>query len=169
MPRPSNTDAAAFYQYYISLVAENDALDALRNQEGVFIELYSHINPANLHSSYAPDKWTIAQLLQHIIDCERIFAGRVLWFARGSNDPFPGFDENLFACNAPATERTLDALFDELKCVRKSTLQLFESLDKEAWQRGGIASSQYVTVNALGFIIAGHMLHHHKILRERYF
>lgn len=168
MARPAATDAAAFYQYYISLVPEANALDALHSQNEAYNELKNLINAENLHTSYAPGKWTIAQLLQHVIDSERIFACRALWFARGSNIPFPGFDEKLFAGSAPATGRTVQQLFNELHNVRVSTLQLFESFDAAAWQRGGIASEQYVTVNALAFIIAGHFWHHHKILRERY-
>lgn len=168
MARPATTDAAAFYQYYIGLVPQADALEALHGQKEAYYQLHNRINAENLHTSYAPGKWTIAQLLQHVIDSERIFACRALWFARGSTKSFPGFDENLFASSAPTTERRVQQLFEELQSVRVSTLLLFKSFDPAAWQRGGIASEQYVTVNALGFIIAGHFWHHHKILLERY-
>ena len=168
MPRPAATDAAAFYQYYISLTTETEALQALHNQHTEIEGLFSDVSPALLQHAYAPGKWTLAQLLQHVMDTERIFSCRALWFARGSNDPFPGFDENAFAANAPATHRSHTALRQEFICLRASTLHLFESFTASDWQRGGIASGSFVTVNALAFIIAGHFRHHLKIIRERY-
>lgn len=117
---------------------------------------------------YAPDKWTIKDILQHLIDDERSYAVRVLSIARADERSHPGFDENLWAHHARAEERPLAALLAEYEAVRASTLAMFASFPADAWGRRGVSNGDPVTVRGLGFQIAGHEWHHVRILRERY-
>ncbi|HMO32164.1 MAG TPA: DinB family protein [Lacibacter sp.] len=168
MPKPAPTDSAPFYHGYIRNVTEHDLSAAFRNQETLVTDFLYKLPEEKASFSYAPGKWTVAQVMQHLIDTERIFACRALWFARMSPDALPGFDENAFADKAPARHRSLAALVEEFLALRKSTRLLFDSLQPEELARGGTASSHYVTVNAIGFMTLGHFLHHKAILEERY-
>lgn len=117
---------------------------------------------------YAPGKWTIKDILQHLVDDERSYAVRALAIARGDERPQPGFDENLWARHARAEERPVAALLAEYEAVRASTLAMFASLPAKAWERRGVSNGDPVTVRGLGFQIAGHEWHHVRIVRERY-
>jgi hypothetical protein len=117
---------------------------------------------------YAPDKWSIRELLNHITDTERAFAFRALWFARGFTSPLPGYDQNIAAAGAAADNIAWAAHVEEFERVRLSTISLFRNMPAEGWKRSGIASDNPVSVRALAFIIAGHVAHHLTILRERY-
>lgn len=117
---------------------------------------------------YAPDKWSIRQLLNHVTDTERSFAFRALWFARGFDTALPGFDQNIAASGAGADAVVWTAHIEEFRCVRLSTISLFRNLPPDAWDRTGIASDNPFTVRALAFIIPGHVAHHIRMLRERY-
>ena len=118
--------------------------------------------------AYAEGKWTIKDLIQHIIDTERIMQYRLLRVARNDSTPLPGFDENLYAQAAQANERTFIALKEEFKALRKSTDLLVSSLTENQLMNSGIASDKKVTANAIAFILFGHLLHHKKIIEERY-
>jgi hypothetical protein len=117
---------------------------------------------------YAPDKWTIRELLNHVNDGERIFLWRALWFARGFTDPLPSFEQETAVAGAAANETPWARLVDEFRTVRLGTLSFFQNLPAAAWSRTGVASDNAVSVNAIAYIIAGHVVHHTNVLKERY-
>jgi hypothetical protein len=169
MPRPLPQEFAAFYQGYINLVEGDDVVKELELSYQPLEKWLQSLETIDLNFSYAPGKWTVAQLLQHIIDTERVFAYRAMCFGRGESQLLPGFDENSYAIAAPAAGRKLKGLAEELLTLRKASIILFRSLQKEnVLHQKGTASGNQVTVNALGFMLVGHVLHHQKILKERY-
>lgn len=117
---------------------------------------------------YAPDKWSVNQMIGHVIDAERIFAARALRFSRNDPTPLPSFEQDDYVRNSDADKYPLRELVEELEAVRRSTVFFFQHLEDDAWMRSGTASGATVTVRALAFIIAGHELHHRAILQERY-
>jgi hypothetical protein len=160
--RPQNDEYADFYHKYISLVAD-DVIGALTSQIRDTVVAFSGISA---EYSYAPDKWTVAQMLGHMIDTERIFAYRALRIARGDATPLPGFEQDDYVRNFP--QCPMPDLIAEFRVVRQSTVMLFEHLDEAAWSRKGVASQNPVSVRALAFMIAGHELHHGAVLKEKY-
>jgi len=166
--RPEPQEAAPYYFTYIDAVAGDDPLSILQIQLETSLELFATISQQDSQHSYAPGKWTIRELLQHVTDTERAFAFRALWFARGFSEPLPGFDSDIAAAGANANKLGWADLIDEFRQVRVATLLLFRNLSAEAWMRTGIASTYSFTVRALAFITAGHVEHHLRILRERY-
>ncbi len=157
-----------FFERYINLVKEDDLLVALENAQRA-VEQLDKTKLRKIGSKiYEPGKWTVHDILQHIIDNERIQSFRALWFARGDTHELPGYDENSFAANARTDNRTLDELIDELLTVRKSTILLFKSLEPEALKRVGTCFNRRVPVLGLGFMLAGHQIHHLRVLKERY-
>jgi len=117
---------------------------------------------------YAPDKWSVNQLIGHLTDSERIFAARALRFARSDPTPLPGFEQDDYVSNSSFDSYPLSELASGLKSVRESTVFLFKHLEEDAWMRRGVANGAEVSVRALAYIIAGHELHHREILRARY-
>ena len=166
--RPTSTEAAEYYFTYINQVPDGDLCDTLNQQLDATRTLYRTITPAESRFSYAPGKWSIADTLTHISDAERVFAFRAWWFARGVNAPLPGFDQNAVADAARNLERPWSTCVDEFCAVRMGTLALLRSLPPAAWMRSGSASGHTFTVRALACIIAGHVEHHNRLLRERY-
>jgi hypothetical protein len=168
MSRPDRTEAAASYFNYIDRIPQDDILGVMEGQlEDVGKILASISEEKSLHR-YAPEKWSIRQVLSHLNDTERAFAFRALWFGRDFHDPLPSFDQNISVNAARADEYSWASHVAEFRDVRRSTLVLFRKLPGEAWGRSGVASGNLVTVNALAYIIAGHVAHHVAILRERY-
>ncbi len=165
---PDLSRVGTFYHNYINLVTEDELPDAFDTQSASFIRFLETIPPDKYDYRYAEDKWTIKEVLQHIIDAERIFSYRALRFARKDSTPLPGFDENLFAANSKADTRSWDKLTEEFKVVRRSSQLLFNSFDEEQLQSDGISSGSPNYVLAIGFIIIGHAMHHKKIIKERY-
>lgn len=168
MSRPAENEYADFYQNYIKLAEGNDVCVLLKNQLDEIKLFLDAIPYEKADFAYATGKWSVRLLLQHIIDAERIFSLRALWFARGSKSTLPGYDENAFAAQSLKTLPELNALKVELITLRSSTIDLFNSFDEETLQRSGIANNSMITVNALGFIIAGHFRHHQQILLNKY-
>lgn len=166
--RPETNEAAPYYFTYINQVQENDAARAIENQLEEALKFFGGIPEEKSLYRYAPDKWSIRQVLSHINDTERIFASRALWFARGFETPLPGFDQNIAIAGAGADKTPWAAHVEEFRCVRLATIALFSNMPADAWMRPGIASENRFTVRALGFIVAGHVAHHIAILRERY-
>lgn len=119
-------------------------------------------------TSYAPGKWTIRELLNHVNDGERIFLGRAVWFARGFQDPLPSFEQDVAVQAARANQTPWSELVEEFRTVRLSTLSFFKHLPDEAWSRSGVASDNPVSVRAIAYIIAGHVAHHTQVLKEKY-
>lgn len=157
-----------FYKTYVKHIEETDVVQALR-LSGYRMQVLIHSIPASkLDHRYAPGKWTIRELLCHVIDAERIFAYRALRFARNDKTQLHSFDENAFASQANADGRSLKKISDELTHLRASTVDMFEGFTSEMLTRKGIASNNEMSVHVLGFVIAGHETHHRKILAERY-
>jgi hypothetical protein len=166
---PRNEIIAAEYQHaYINGVKEDDVLKALKKNTKEFKKFLKKIPHRKIDYAYAEGKWTIREVLQHIVDAERVFSYRALRFARKDETPLPGFDENSWAANAGAAKRNWNDLVDEFKAVRKSTELLFGSFTDDQLRAAGSASGQPINVLALGFLPAGHNIHHMRIIRERY-
>lgn len=168
IPRPDASEYLPYYGKYIDRVPDGDLVKTLRAQLDETLALVRGLDDEQGGHRYAPGKWSIREVLQHVIDAERIFAYRALRIARGDATPLASFDENAYAEASNADARTLADLSDELEHVRLSTLALLRPLDGEALARRGTASGAEVSVRALAWIIAGHELHHVSVLRERY-
>lgn len=166
--RPDLSRVGNWYHNYINLVPEDHLSAAFEKESASFVRFLETILPEKYDYRYAEGKWTIKEVLQHIIDGERIFAYRALRFARKDATPLPGFDENNFAAAAKADTRTWDKLVEEFKVVRRSSELLFNSFDEEQLDSSGISSNSPNYVLAIGFIIIGHARHHQKIIKERY-
>jgi hypothetical protein len=149
-------------------VKGEDIVPIIQHQLSECLTLFQGITEEASLNRYAPEKWSIRQVLNHITDTERAFAFRTLWFARGFDAPLPGYDQNIAAMSAAADRVSWAAHVDEFREVRLSTISLFRNMPLEAWSRSGIASDNPFTVRALAFIIAGHVEHHAAILRGRY-
>lgn len=157
-----------FYKTYIDVLGDVELLDMLQRQLGNFPEFIESIPDDKLLYSYQADKWTIAQVLVHIIDSERVFQHRALRFSRGDSTPLPGFDQDIYAVHAMADRRSKESIIEEYKVVRKSTIAIFTNLDREMFNNVGAASNMEWSVGALGFVICGHQKYHRNILRQRY-
>ena len=166
--RPEESEAAPFYAGYISHAKGEDPLGSLEGQFVEMMALAAEISEEGSFKRYAPEKWSIRQVLSHVTDTERAFAFRALWFARGFAEPLPGFDQDISAAGAEADKISWAAHVEEFRQVRESTISLFRNLPADAWMRTGTASGNVFTVRALGFIIPGHAAHHVAGLRERY-
>lgn len=168
IPKPQTDEYAPYYSRYIELVPGDDALPALRSQIEVTLRLLSGLSDAAALHRYESGKWTIKQVVGHLCDAERVFSYRAVRIARGDQTPLPGFDEKSFAEHGDFDARMIAGLCQEFGAVRAATLALFGSLGAEALARRGTASNAAVSTRALAWMIAGHELHHVKILRERY-
>lgn len=168
IPRPRPGEAAPYYSTYIDQAPGEDPVGLMETQLEECLALFSGVSEERSAYRYAPEKWSIRQLLNHITDTERAFAFRALWFARGFPAPLPGYDQEIAAAGAEADRVSWAAHVEEFHAVRLSTISLFRHLPPDAWSRSGIASEKPFTVRALAFIIAGHAAHHVRILRERY-
>jgi len=166
--RPESNEYLAYYDRYVSLVPEGDILATLAGQMEETLRLLRGIDETKADERYAPDKWSIKELVGHLVDTERIFAYRALRFARNDPNPLTGFDQDDYVRGANFDDRLLAHLADEFEYVRRSTIKLFEPLTTEAWNRHGPANGDEVSVRALAFIIAGHELHHMNVLKTRY-
>ncbi|HWC52049.1 MAG TPA: DinB family protein [Chitinophagaceae bacterium] len=168
MPRPDLSRVPEFYHNYISQVPGNDLMEAFRKESPSFIDFFETIPPSKYDYRYADGKWTIKEVVQHIIDAERVFNYRALRFARKDNTPLPGFDEDLFAKNSKASSRNWNDLLEEFKSVRRSSEYLFDSFDEEQLESSGISNNHPNYVLGIGYIIIGHSVHHKNVVRERY-
>jgi len=157
-----------FYHKYINQVSDKELSEALEHYPAEFIQFLNAIPPAKWDFRYSPGKWSIKEMVQHIIDAERIFCYRALCFARKDQTRLPGFEENDYALNSMAGLRTKEDLVEELKAVQSSTALLFRSFDPTMLNETGTANGNPVYVKGIGFIILGHMQHHKSILKERY-
>jgi len=168
MGLPQRTEAASHYFTYIDLISGDDILQIMNAQLDDTAALWGSVSEEKSLHRYAADKWSIRQVISHVNDTERVFAFRAMWFARGFSDPLPSFDQNIASDAAGADNHSLASHVQEFRKIREATLVLFRNLPAEAWVRSGVASGNSVTVNALAYIIAGHVAHHAAILQERY-
>ena len=168
MLRLDLTKVPEYYHKYTNQVSETDLMKSFKNETPAFIKFLESIPSSKHDHRYAEGKWTIKEVLQHIIDAERVFTYRALRFARKDPTPLPGFDENIFATNAKADKRNWNDMVEEFKSVRRSTEQLFASFDDEQLNAVGTASNASNYVLGFGYIIIGQSLHHMRIIKERY-
>jgi len=166
--RPQPQEAALYYFRYIDQVQGEDVLATLESQLEETLDFLGGISEEGSLHRYAPEKWSIRQVINHIADAERVFVFRALWFGRGFDTPLPSFDQDVAVPTARADEVSWARHLEEFRSVRLATLTFFRNLPEEAWARSGVASDNPVTVRALAYIIAGHIAHHMAILRERY-
>jgi uncharacterized damage-inducible protein DinB len=165
---PESSEAAPYYFNYINRVPGDDVVGALAIQLEETLAFLSGIDEEKSLYRYAPDKWSLRQVLNHVSDTERVFLFRAFWFARGFDSPLPGFDEKVSAGSARADEISWARHVEEFRTARLATLSFFRNLPAEAWMRSGIASDNPFTVRAVAYIVAGHTAHHVAILQERY-
>jgi len=166
--RPAAGEYAPYYEGYIAKVPAGDLVDTLKRQMTETLNLFSGMSEEQGGHRYAEGKWSIKEVLGHVIDGERVFAYRVLRFARNDPQELQGFEQDDYVAAAKSDKRTVADLAREFEHVRLSTIDLLESLDEEKWSRTGIASENRVSVRALAYIIAGHERHHVEVLRSRY-
>lgn len=161
---------ADFYQSYVQNILENDK-DIVENLEGSYqraYRIFSNMGVEIHEYQYAENKWTIKEILQHLIDTERIFNYRALRFARNDTTELPGYEENNYVLSSKANQREFKDLWEEFSLLRQSSTLLYRSFDEEMLMHLGVASGSNMSVRALGFITSGHLLHHLNVIEERY-
>ncbi len=157
-----------YFKPYIEKVGNKPLLKSLRKGKKETISFFKKIPKKKLEYRYEEEKWTIKDILLHLVDAERAFNYRALQFARSKEANLEGFDENEFVSNANANSRSVKSLLREYKTVRNSTIQLYKSFSKETLKRVGIANNTSLSVRAAGFLVCGHEIHHKQIIKERY-
>jgi hypothetical protein len=167
--RPDPGEYAPYHDRYISLVEGSDILGTLDAQRRKMMLLLSGRDEADGDFRYAPDKWNAKEVLGHVCDTERIFAYRALRIARADRTPLEGFEQDDYVKHGRCARTPLADLVEDYIAVRRATITLFRNLEEDAWPRRGMANKNEVSVRALGYLIAGHELHHRRILEEKYF
>jgi hypothetical protein len=166
--RPATDEFLAYYSRYIQRVPAGDVVSTLSSQIGETLALLRGLPESVATYRYAPDKWSVNEMVGHMIDTEKIFSYRALRFARADKTPVPGYEQDDYVRNSSFNSYPLAELASELETVRRATLYFFRHLEDEAWVRRGLANNAEVSVRALAYIIAGHELHHREMLRTRY-
>lgn len=159
---------AEYFNYYISLVDDKDILDVLKENKILVKNLFDILTESKGTYKYGEDKWSIKELLVHIIDTERIFCYRALSFARNEQVDLPGFDHDEYVKNSDANNQTLSNIYNDFEATRNATLHLFKSFNSNMLNAQGTASGNTLTVSAIAYIIVGHTKHHLNILNEKY-
>jgi hypothetical protein len=157
-----------YFSYYIEQVDNQNVIEALTKQKVVVINLYKNLSDAQKSFKYAEGKWSPQEILGHMIDTERIFGYRVLCIGRGEKQSLPGFDENDYAASAKFAEQSFESLLEQYRLVREGSIALFSSLSEKDASQIGFANGNPVSARALVAMIAGHELHHLKVLSEKY-
>jgi uncharacterized damage-inducible protein DinB len=165
---PDASEYAAYYGKYIALVPGNDVVRTLEGQGRETAELLAGLSERQTMHRYAPGKWSVKEVVGHVTDSERIFAYRALRIARSDRTPIEGFEQDDYVQAAQFDRRSLAELVAEFSAVREATVRLFESLPADAWMRRGVANQNQVSVRALAYMIAGHELHHRRVLQDKY-
>jgi hypothetical protein len=166
--KPVTDEYAPYYGRYIDLVPVGNIIETLRQQMADTLTLLASLTEQQALHRYSPGKWSIKEVIGHLIDSERIFAYRALRIARNDQTPLPGFEQDDYVINGGFDERQLSALTREYEHVRGASIDLFEGLNQEAWDRRGKASEVEVSVRAMAWIISVHELHHKEVIRTRY-
>jgi hypothetical protein len=166
--RPEPNEAADYYFRYIDQVPDGDIVKTLETQVGGALPTLLGVTDEKSLYRYAPEKWSIREMMGHVNDCERLFAFRAMWFARGFTEGLPSFDQDVAVRTAGSDDRSWRSHVDEFQALRTATVSLFRELPPDAWSRRGKASGYDFSVRALAFIAAGHFTHHMTILKERY-
>lgn len=157
-----------YYQTYVDKTSDENIIEGLKNNLVTMVQFFESIPLDKLNFCYQIGKWTIKDILLHIIDTERIFAYRALRIAREDKTAMAGFNQDDFVFTADASSRTIESLVNEYKTVRKSTISLFDSFGENQLRKSGTASDSMISVRAIGYIITGHENHHKEIIQERY-
>lgn len=168
MQRPDPSEHNPYYGRYIEQVEDGDILETLVKSVAETVTLLRDVPADWVRYRYEPEKWTIGEVVGHVIDMERVFAYRALAIARGEAVDLPGADENGYAAASNAAEREIGSLLDELKAVRGASLSLFANLDPAAFERTGRANGSEISVRTIPWLVAGHEIHHRKVIVERY-
>ena len=168
MNRPTETEYAPYYQNYVDQVSESDVLAVLRSEIDDLDVLLNRVPTDKETYAYGEGKWSIREIVGHLIDGERVFGYRAFCIARGETQNLPGFEQDDYLRTAPYNQISLEDLMSELRLVRLSNIAMFRTLDEAAWSRTGTANNNPVTVRALAFVMAGDLRHHMNVLRDRY-
>ena len=165
---PTPEEYSGYVEKYIQLAQAEDLIEGLTASYSFIAGLMQGLSEEQLKHRYAPDKWSIKEVLVHMLDAERIFSYRALRFARQDKTALPGFDENQFVAPSKADARDINSILAEYTAVRTATIELFKSFDEEALEQRGVGSGLELSVRAIGYTILGHEIHHLKVIRERY-
>jgi len=165
-PVPGGYDP--FYQSYIDRVPNQPIMEVLEEQRYEIMGFLGSLDKSTAAHRYAPEKWTVKEVLGHLVDTERVFGTRALCFARKEVKPLPGFDQDDYVREGCFDRRSLSSLSHEFEAVRRSTENLFGGFDDAQWERSGVANDAQMSVRAVAFIVVGHAAHHMSVLRERY-
>lgn len=168
MSRPETNEYAPYYETYVSLVTEHEIVPVLAAQPLELQDIFDYVPEEKGTNAYGEGKWTIKEILSHLIDCERMFAYRALRISRGDETPIEGFEQDGYIENSHANGRSIDELLEEFNLLRRANLLFFNNLEDTGWKRLGTASGNGVSVLGLAYIMAGHIRHHIRILEERY-
>lgn len=168
LQRPADHESHDYFKLYINQVTGDDFLQTLKDSLSSTLELLKNLEDSKWDYRYAEGKWSIKEVMIHIMDTEKIFAYRALRFSRNDMTSLPGFDQDDYAPFYNAENRSIKSILKEFKAVRKATIAMYKNFSDEMLNRIGTASEHPVSVRALGFMIAGHEVHHVKIIRERY-
>ncbi len=166
--RPAASEHLPYYTRYIELVPGNDVMAALKSQLPETIAFLNRITEEKSTSRYAPGKWSVREVLGHMIDTERVFAYRALRVGRGDATPLAGFEQDDYIKGANFDQVRWSALIEEFELVRRANILMFSGFSEEAWMRSGVANNAAITARALAWIIAGHELHHRKVIEDKY-
>lgn len=166
--KPNMEDVPVFYRSYVNSAEDSDMIEALRQSAKDTLELYRSMPQEKHNYSYEEGKWTIKELLSHLIDGERVFAYRAHRFSRKDATPLAGFEENEYVPNSNASNRSMESLLSEFEHLRNSNIELFTGMNETMLDFLGTANNQKMNARMTGWIIAGHNIHHNHVLRERY-
>jgi len=166
--RPSDSEYDRYYRPIIGLVPDQPVLAVLDEQRYEIMGFLGSLDKATADYRYGSEKWSVKEVVGHVIDTERIFGARALCFARGEKKPLPPFEQDDYVRSAGFDRRSLASLSDEFEAVRRATETLFEGFDESQWNREGVANEVRMTVRAVAYIVAGHAAHHMSVIRERY-
>ena len=168
IPKPEAGEHDAYFSVYIDRVEEGNLFGDMRSQVGELSTLCGDLSETEGEYRYGSEKWSIKEVLGHLIDTERVFGFRALWIARGGSADLPGFDQDEFVGQADFDQRSVESLVSEFVHLRQSTMDLLASFREAEWGRSGISNEASLSVRAIGYILAGHVVHHLEILQERY-
>jgi uncharacterized damage-inducible protein DinB len=166
--RPQSDEAAEYYHKYIDLVRSDDVVSVLGTQLQETLRLLRSVSEEKSLHRYAPGKWSLRQVLNHVTDTERVFLFRALWFARGFDTPLASFDQNVAVQAADADAFSWESHIADFQAARGASITFFANLPEDAWSRKGIASDNPVTTRALAYIVAGHLAHHVGVMKRSY-
>jgi Protein of unknown function (DUF664). len=168
MHKPEKSEYDPYYEKYISLVPDDNIKDILAGQSTELRDLFNGLSDRKGTYAYADGKWTVKEVLSHLIDGERMFAYRAFRISRGDKTPIEGFEQDGYIENSHANQRSFFELLDEFKLLRKANVIFYRNLRDDDWLRIGTANNVEVSVRAIAFVMAGHITHHVNILKERY-